>query len=291
MAVTAAEYARDRVDAVGDDPEARLALMRALYAPVDDDATHLPYRRAASAFMGWQLRRGLLRPTDADPPGSAWWRGMNARIMRDGWESRALAIGHPGPPSSPTVAHAVRFVSAPSARTWYRAHNASVVAAYLEHRDLAAGEGRTERFFMNVVLLRVLFAHALVAAPRLALSWLAPVAPRLGDPRLGMTGIFLSLSRVLPNRYPLNDDVESHLRLESGIGHLLDLGVILPRLPALYDWSARELGEPALRDLIADGLPAYAWPADDAATWRIPPRLPARLARRALPPPRALAER
>ena len=39
-----------------------------------------------------------------------------------------------------------------------------VVAGYLEHRDLAEAEDEAERFFMNVVLCRVLYAHALVAA-------------------------------------------------------------------------------------------------------------------------------
>jgi hypothetical protein len=31
-------------------------------------------------------------------------------------------------------------------------------------------EGRIERFFINLVLVRVLYTHALVAAPRLALG-------------------------------------------------------------------------------------------------------------------------
>jgi hypothetical protein len=48
------------------------------------------------------------------------------------------------------------------------------------------------------LLVRVLYAHALVAAPRLALSWLSPLAPVLGDPRLEMTGTLLSLSRCCP---------------------------------------------------------------------------------------------
>ena len=69
----------------------------------------------------------------------------------------------------------------PAPRSWYRAHNASVVAAYLEHRELAEAENAPERFFMNVVLCRVLYAHALVAAPRLSLGWLRPLAPLLGD--------------------------------------------------------------------------------------------------------------
>jgi hypothetical protein len=60
---------------------------------------------------------------------------------------------------------------------------------------------------MNVALARVLYAHTLVAAPRLALGRLAPLARVVGDPRLGMAGAFLSLRRVLPNRYPLEQDV------------------------------------------------------------------------------------
>jgi hypothetical protein len=53
------------------------------------------------------------------------------------------------------------FADYPTARAWYRAHNGSVVAAYLQHRDLAEAENEAERFFMNVVLCRVLYTHAL----------------------------------------------------------------------------------------------------------------------------------
>ena len=87
-----------------------------------------------------------------------------------------------------------------------------------------------ERFFINLVLIRVLYAHALVAEPRLALGWLAPLGRLIGDPRLSMTGIFLSLSRVLPDRYPLDDDLSSYVNAEHRLGHLLDVGIIVPRL-------------------------------------------------------------
>jgi hypothetical protein len=89
------------------------------------------------------------------------------------------------------------FIAKPTGRNWYRAHNASIVDAYLEHRDLARAESPPERFFMNVALVRVLYAHALVGAPRLALGRFAPLSRLLGDPRLGMAGVFLSLRRVL----------------------------------------------------------------------------------------------
>ena len=67
---------------------------------------------------------------------------------------------------------------------------------------------------MNVVLCRVLYAHALVAAPRLSLGWLHSLAPMLGDPRLGMTSIFLQLSRVLPDEYPLSEDISVYVSNE-----------------------------------------------------------------------------
>jgi hypothetical protein len=273
-----------RVAAVRDDPDARLALMRQLYElPADVDRGYLPFRQAALAFMGWQLRRGLLNPADAPAPGSPWWRAINERLLRDGWEGRALAFGHPGTPSSPAVAALLEFIRRPSAQRWYRAHNISVVSAYLDHERLASDESRVERFFINVVLMRVLYAHALVAAPRLALGWLAFAGRPLGDPRLGMTGIFLSLSRVLPDRYPLGADLAPYLRGEHGIGQLLDAGVIQPRLALLYDWSARELAIPGLRQLLDGQNPCYAWPAHDQQPWHSPPSGPARLARRLLP--------
>ncbi|ORW92594.1 hypothetical protein AWB92_15430 [Mycobacterium sp. IEC1808] len=286
---TAVEVARARVEGVRDDPHARLALMRELYeVPARVDRGHLPYRQAASAFMGWQLRRGLLNPAEGPSPGSPWWRAMNERLLRDGWEARALAFGHPGVPSSPAVAATLEFIRRPSAQRWYRAHNVSVVSAYLENLHLAARESRVERFFINLVLMRVLYAHALVASPRLALGWLAVAGRPLGDPRLGMTGIFLSLSRVLPDRYPLGEDLAPYLRAEHGVGHLLDVGVIQPRLELLYDWSARELAIPGLRRLLDGQTPCYAWPAHDQQPWRPPPSRPARLARALLPATRRM---
>jgi hypothetical protein len=278
---SAAEYAAARVSRVRDDPAGRLDLLDRLYRNgIESRQPYLPFRRAAAAFMSWQLRRRLLNPPDASSPGSHWWRAVNERLLRDGWEARALAAGYGGSPSSPSVATSMAFIARPTARNWYRAHNASIAAAYLDHEDLAHAEGRVERYFLNVVLVRVLYAHAMVAAPRLALGRLGPIAPLLGDPRLGMTGIFLSLSRILPDRYPLGDDVDRVVALENGFGHLVDFGVIQPRLPHLYEWSAAELEMPRLRGLIDGHTPAYAWPPADSAPWAPRPSRLARVARR-----------
>jgi hypothetical protein len=281
---SAREVALASVGAVRDDPIGRLALMRSQYrVPPDVDRGYLPFRQAASAFMRWQLRRGLLNPISSPRPGSPWWRAINEHLLFDGVEARALAFGHPGPPSLPSAAAWLEFIRRPSVASWYRAHNMSVVGAYLEHEHLAAREGRIERFFINLVLVRVLYTHAMVAAPRLALGWLAPAGRVLGDPRLGMTGIFLSLSRVLPDRYPLGDDIAPYAQLEHGLGHLLDIGVISPRIDRLYAWSATELDTPGLRQLLSGQTPCYAWPAGDQQPWNPAPSRLARLSRRLLP--------
>jgi hypothetical protein len=282
---TAADWADQQVGTVRDDPAARLALMqRCYYGPYGQAPRHLPFRRAATSFMRWQLRRGVLQPSSGGRPGSPWWRAVNERILRDGCEAVALSGDLPGRASSPTVDHWMSFADYPAARSWYRAHNGSVVAAYLEHRDLAEAENAAERFFMNVILCRVLYAHALVAAPRMSLGWLRPLAPVLGDPRLGMTGIFLQLSRVLPDEYPLPGSVRSYLCAELGFGRLLDYGVIQPRLRQLFEWSAHELGAPGLLDCAAPGEMTYAW--SDRSVWQPPASLGVQLARRTLPPAR-----
>jgi hypothetical protein len=268
---SALAWAEAQVAAVRDDPGARLALLvRTYHGPTGRAPRHLPFRRAALSFMRWQVQRGLLAPLDDSPPGSAWWRAVNERLLRDGCESVALSGGLAGEPSSQTVRAWLQFIARPTGRNWYRAHNASIVAAYLKHRQLAETESAAERFFMNVALGRVLYAHALNAAPRLALGRCASLGRLLGDPRLGMAGAFLSLRRVLPDRYPLAYDVQRYIAREHRLGQMLDYAVIVPRLQRLYEWSATELGEPRLLELVRDGNPIYAWAFEQRHVWRSP---------------------
>jgi hypothetical protein len=275
LVTSALDVAEAQVAAARDDPVARLALVeRTYHGPTGRAPRHLPFRRAAKSFMSWQAQRGVLDPLDASPPGSPWWRAVNERLLRDGCESVALVGGLPGEPSSRAVRLWLEFVERPTGRNWYRAHNASIVCAYLEHRDLAETESAGERFFMNVALVRVLYAHALVGAPRLALGRFAPLGTVLGDPRLGAAGVFLSLRRVLPDRYPLALDVERYVADEQRLGRLLDYAVIVPRLQRMYEWSSEVLREPRLLELVREGNPIYAWPFEERHVWRserVPP--------------------
>ena len=152
--VPAATVAQQAVAEVRDRPQARLDLLRSSYTPLAGaPPLHLRYRRAALAFMGWQVQRGLLNPLDHARPGSPWWRAVNERLLRDTCEARSRLLGHPGPASSPSVEPSVRFARQPTSRSWYLAHNVTIVTAFLEHRDMAERENRIERFFINLVLV------------------------------------------------------------------------------------------------------------------------------------------
>jgi hypothetical protein len=73
----AAAYADSAVERVSDDPMGRLGLLRQMYGvPTTVDRGYLPYRSAATAFMQWQLRRGLLNPPSHTAPTSLWWRAQ-----------------------------------------------------------------------------------------------------------------------------------------------------------------------------------------------------------------------
>jgi hypothetical protein len=153
----AVAWADAQIAAARDDPAARLALMdRLFHGPTGRARRHLPFRRAALSFMRWQAQRGLLNPLEASPPGSVWWRAMNERLLRDGCEAIALVGGLRGDPSSQAVRLCLQFAAIPTPACWYRAHNASIVAGYLEHEGRASEENAPERFFMNVALARVL---------------------------------------------------------------------------------------------------------------------------------------
>jgi hypothetical protein len=277
---SAAELAADRVAAARDDPARRLELASGHFeCGLSPEGSWKRFARSELAFLRAEIARGVLGPPDGGRPGSPWWRAVNERLLRDTAEATLLVQGHPGEPSTRSIELWLAFVDEPSSASWYRAHNASIVAAYLEHESLASRELLAERFCLNVALVRVLYAHALAAAPRLALGRLAPLGRLFGNPRGGTVGLFLSIKRVFPDQYPLTGiSVDDLLAGERRFFRSIDYGVIGTRLDALYAFAADSLGEPRVEGLIRDGVPAYVWPGDAREPWldggrRLLPRL------------------
>ena len=88
------------------------------------------------------------------------------------------------------------------------------------------------------------------------------------QPRWRGADVFLSLHNILPDRYPLVGFTLSEiLALENYAGRLIDYGVMVPRIQALYAFAAADLDEPRLLGFVQDGLPAYAWTNDEDHPW------------------------
>lgn len=271
-----------RVASVAKDPVGRVELTSDFYR----DQSRGAYVTAHLGFLRWNVKRGSLAPDDASVPGSPWWRAVSDRLLVDMFEAdEHHRRGRDGPSTVPTALW-LDFLRHPTAPGWYRAHNASIVAGYLDHEVLAAQELLVERFLLNVALLRVLYAHALVAAPRLALGPFAVLGPRIGDPRRRMVDHFLGLGHVFPHRYPVHDiSLDDLLTHEQPLARVMDYGIISTRLTALYRFAAASLLEPRLVGLLSDGAPAYSWPAEKRAPWlENRRRVACRLAARATAP-------
>jgi hypothetical protein len=264
-----ARIAAARIESVQESAESRYRLAAGFYQRGDSQECSR-YSRGELSFLRWEIERGVLNAPSAEGGGSPWWRAISDALLRDKIEAD-LVVGAPGgEASSRTVELWLEFIRAPSPDAWYRAHNASIVAGYLEHEALAVQELMVERFMINVVLLRLVYAHALVAAPRLALGIFAPLGPLLGDPRRRSIGLFLDLHNQFPDQYPpsswsMEDIIVDHGR----VAQIIDLGLIPSDLTELYCFAAAALDEPRLETLISNGIPCYAWPAEERAPWLV----------------------
>jgi hypothetical protein len=259
------------VEKVRDSTESRYRLAAAFYHGPNSANACGRYSHAELSFLHWAIERGVLNDPSGKPPGSPWWRALNDKLLLDKVEADHLAGGAPGAASSRNVELWLEFMRSASAASWYRAHNGSIVAGYLEHQSLAETELSAERFMINVALLRVLYAHALAAAPRLALGPFAPLGRLLGDPRRRSVARYLDLRDTFPESYPLDGwRLEYELHQRGGlIARAIDYGVIASRLTELYEFAAACLDEPRVAALVKNGTPCYAWPAEERVPWLV----------------------
>jgi hypothetical protein len=267
----AAKVAATRIEEVQASTESRFRLAEAFYhqeAPQQRERGR--YGRAELRFLRWEIDRGVLDPPSADGGGSPWWRAVSDTLLRDKVEADLLSAAPAGEASSRSVELWREFIRAPSAATWHRAHNASIVTGYFEHEALAGRELPVERYMINVVLIRLFYAYALVAAPRLALGVFAPLGRLVGDPRRRSMGLFLDLHNQFPDDYPahgwsMDDLIAAHGR----VAQLIDLGLIPWDMTKLYGFAASALDEPRITTLVSDGIPCYVWPAEERAPWLV----------------------
>jgi hypothetical protein len=251
-----AARARAQVAAVANDPQGRYELRAAFYAKYGDGTPDLPrgYGESELAFMDWEIRRGVL---DALPVGSPWWRKVNGEFLYLGQLAMLVYEAGCEDPVPSEVQFWLDYIKCPSADSWYRAHNASIVRGYLDSIDEAKAESSCEQLFMNEVLYRLLYAEAL------AIGWaMGELGEIVADPRLFAVSLITQMTALYPIHYPITPEDErnvEHLGTnpEDWIADVLDLDIILPHITELYALVAGIVDQPALERAIRDGVPIY----------------------------------
>jgi hypothetical protein len=254
-----AKRAFQTVTAVADDPEGRYGLRVRFYdkyAGTDDGGAG--YGSSELAFLRWEIERGVLAPLDAPRPGSRWWRAVNASLLFDAELAALIHESGEAIAPPPGARRWLDYITAPSEKSWYIAHNGSIAAAYLAEVAAARAELDGEQRFMNIVLYRVLYAEAMVSGA----TFLGRLGALLASPSLPAVNLIVDVKDFYPRDYPLT---RADVRNLLGRGDtILDLAVrifddvlILPEAVSVYSHAAHSLGIPELGALVRGGKPIY----------------------------------
>jgi hypothetical protein len=249
------------VAAVRDDPDGRFATRHRFYQQFGfGQHGHVGYGESELAFLRWEIARGVLNPISAAKPGSPWWAAVNEALLLDCEIAvRACECAVVDGPISPGATAWMKYIHNPSSRSWYTAHNTSIVSGYLAHMDLAPAESPAEQLFMNVVLYRLLYAHAMVEGAHIAWGRLGAF---LANPKLPAVNTLMELPDFYPRHYPLTpEDIRHVIHRGHSIvdlaAHVLDEALCIPHLDELYRSAAGWLGTPALEKLHCGCVPCY----------------------------------
>jgi hypothetical protein len=234
-------------------------IARGALNPSDPDS-EFGYGRSELDFLRWEISRGVLNALNRSrgPAGSPWWREVNLSFLYDG---ELAALGHQAslepPAAEPSVGFWMAYIQAPGERTWYRAHNASIVAGYQRHLTAAGSEPRSEQILLNMVLYRLLFAQAMAEGAEFGV-----LGRFLCNPHFPSVDALVHLPDFYPDKYPLT---RQEIRQVMHRGHSLeDAGTICldeilihPQLARLYREAAQWNAASFLERWVLRGEPVY----------------------------------
>jgi hypothetical protein len=218
------------------------------------------FGRSELDFMEWEIKRGVLNACNASvSAGSWWWSNVNLMLIvisetaADIYEKKIT----PNEISNETELW-LQYLNCRTAQTWYRAHNASIVYAYLQFADLAKKESVYEQVFMNEVLYRLLYAQAMVEDTTIFDDFGVIGA----NPMLPAVELMVNVPEFYPVHYPLDKtDIVNVMHkgygIEEDAARLLDVFLIGTQISKLYSNAAIWLNNSNLLKLEENGNPVY----------------------------------
>lgn len=186
------------------------------------------YGEGQVSFTRWELERGVFHPMK----GSAWWQAMNANILND-MEQAALIYELELINSVEAITNRkgvlawLGYLINPNEKSWYLAHNTSVMEGYVANAHLVRQESLLEQIFVCNVLSHVLFAEAMVNDKTILPSEFANPAgttflhlfdniiPELKDVYVDSVEVAVTISLFYPMNYPLHEPFQGLLIAET----------------------------------------------------------------------------
>jgi hypothetical protein len=255
--------AAERIAGVLDVPHSRRSLRENFYRQYGYSLrpNTFGYGNSEIAFLDWEIERGVLNPLTGERPGSMWWRKVNENLIFHSEVAFLIASEGIESPADLNVCtrHWLNYINDPSSESWYRAHNSSIIEGYLLYIEEAREESSYEQQFMNEVLIRLLYAQAMVEGTRFAFGELGEL---LSNPRLPSVEAIIHLPEFYPRNYPLSDTDDSNVmyltkgfmcKLES----FFDKVLISSHITRLFKLTAEWNEQPRLLHLLRDGKVVY----------------------------------
>ncbi len=229
---------------VENSPEGRLALRKAFYTKYGfSRLAKYGYGQSEIDFIEWEIKRGVLNSTDHNTnKGSNWWRKMNMQIMYDSEFARELFESKSNDLDVYTsIQNWLNYLHTPNSKTWYQAHNGSVTMACYKFSQEIEIESKYEKRFIKDVLMRVLFAQAMVEGRGFAFGTLGKI---LANPLFPAVKIITGRQKFYPIRYPLiqEDYINSSISIEDHIRNFVKKYVFDKNEKKLFEFASELIG-------------------------------------------------
>lgn len=252
--------AKGIVNSVSDDPKERYNLRYKFYQKYGDPLIEGKEGLGNSelAFIDWEIKRGTLNSLDNAKPGSPWWRTVNGHF--DYLSTLAQLIKESGESFNDLpvpVNFWLEYINNPNERSWYRAHNSSIIAGYVVADAVAFEENVYEQYFMNIVLYRLLYAQSMVEGVSFGI-----LGEIFANPRGDAVSIITDIEAFYPSHYPLSKEDIKYVthkahNLMGIIEDIFDTIFILPNLDKLYAEAAEWNNSPMVNEFVKNNHPIY----------------------------------
>lgn len=251
------DKAREYVNSLKNDPNKRLESRKEYYLRYGfGKESQYGFGNSEIDFLEWEIERGVLDEKYAD----RWWYNVNLEFIYYSvlgayiFEEKKQHIQIPQP-----VQRWVDYLEKPSAQTWYKAHNSSIIYGYLKYYELAFKEDLIEQYFINEVLDRLLFAEVMVEGKSKLFGFWGRI---LASPKSPAVDILVKIKDLYPRNYPLKwKDILNVLDIGFDIGtvisYVLDKVIIKSNRTNIYNFISELLNIPELKHFIIDNKVVY----------------------------------